>query len=380
MDNSLLDQALRFLFQYGKEKGLSEETIYNRQRTITDEIELTGTYTHTLEEITYGAKLAWRNSTKCIGRLFWETLDVFDARGVNSQEEVAQHIHHHIQHATNKGKIRSTITVFPEASSPNILQFWSPQFIRYAGYQKESGEVLGDPANLDMTKVAQNLGWRGEGKAYDILPVIFQLNEEPPSVVPISSEDVLEVEIDHPIHLDWKPLHLKWYAVPIISDRYLEIGGLHYPAPFNGWYMETEIAARNLVDSYRYNRLRDVANQLRLDTSSTTTFWRDRALVELQHAVYASYRQAGVQMVDHYTAAQQFQTFREKEEKQEREVKGDWTWLIPPVSPALTPIFHQGIRNEELSPNFIKYKRPKLFKELSEMHELPESTGCPFHE
>jgi nitric-oxide synthase len=93
-----------------------------------------------------------------------------------------------------------------------------------------------------------------------------------------------------------------------------------------------------------------------------TTFWDDRALVELQHAVYASYRQAGVQMVDHYKAAQQFQTFREKEEKQQREVKGDWTWLIPPVSPALTPIFHQGTSNEELSPNFIKQKRPKLFK------------------
>jgi nitric-oxide synthase, bacterial len=60
-------------------------------------------------------------------------------------------------------------------------------------------------------------------------------------------------------------------------------------------------------------------------------------------------------------------------------VKGDWTWLIPPVSPALTPIFHQGIINEELSPNFIKQKRPKLFKKISEMTESSRPTGCPFH-
>ncbi len=380
MNNSLLqDQAYAFLSQYGKESGLSEETIHKRHCVIKDEIESTGTYTHTLEEITYGAKLAWRNSAKCIGRLFWETLDVFDARDVKSKEDVARHIHHHIQHATNDGKIRSTITVFPAISSPQKVQLWSHQLIRYAGYQKQSSEILGDPACLELTRVAQSLGWQGEGTPYDILPVIFQWNDEPPSMVTIENAEVLEVLIDHPINLDWKSLNLKWYAVPIISDRCLEIGGLYYPAPFNGWYMETEIAARNFVDSYRYNRLRDVANQLKLDTSSTTTFWRDRALVELQYAVYTSFKQAGVQMVDHYTAAQQFQTFREKEEKQHREVKGDWTWLIPPVSPSLTPIFHQGIVNEELSPNFVKQKRPKLFKKISEMTESSRPTGCPFH-
>lgn len=378
-NSSLLEQAHTFISQYGQEKGLSKETIFDRQCVIHDEIESTGTYTHTLEEITYGAKLAWRNSAKCIGRLFWETLDVFDARNVQSQEDVARHIHHHIQHATNNGKIRSTVTVFPAVSSPQKVQLWSHQLIRYAGYKEKSGEILGDPASLELTRVAQSLGWRGEGTPYDILPVIYQWNEEPPTMVTISNEEVLEVKIEHPINLDWKSLNLKWYAVPIISDRCLEIGGLYYPAPFNGWYMETEIAARNLVDSYRYNRLRDVANHLKYDTSSTTTFWRDRALVELQYAVYASFKQAGVQMVDHYTAAQQFQTFREKEEKQHREVKGDWTWLIPPVSPALTPIFHQGIDNEELSPNFVKQKRPKLFKKISEMTESSHLNGCPFH-
>ncbi|WP_017381261.1 nitric oxide synthase oxygenase [Paenisporosarcina sp. TG-14] len=381
MNKLLVNQAFEFLSQYGNENGHSEDTIMNRQLIVKEEIESTGTYIHTFDEITYGAKLAWRNSAKCIGRLFWETLDVFDARDVESQEEVAQHIHHHIQHATNEGKIRSTITIFPplKFNEQQKVQIWSHQLIRYAGYLEESGEILGDPASLELTKVAQKLGWQGDRTPYDFLPVIFQWNEGPPSIIPILKEEVLEIKIDHPINKNWGPLNLKWYAVPIIADRFLEIGGLRYPAPFNGWYMETEIAARNFVDSYRYNRLRDVAKQLELDTSSTTTFWRDRALVELQHAVYASFKQAGVQIVDHYTAAQQFQTFREKEDKLQREVKGDWTWLVPPISPSLTPIFHQGIVNEELSPNFIKQKRPILLKNMSEMTESSRSSGCPFH-
>lgn len=381
MNISLYKEACAFLDQFAEETRCSEEQTEMRKTAVEQEIKSTGTYSHTFEEIIYGAKLAWRNSTKCIGRLFWETLDVFDARDVETEEDVARHIHHHIKHATNDGRIRSTITVFPplKPDENQTVQLWSHQLIRYAGYNKESGEIIGDPASIELTKVAQNLGWQGEGTQYDILPVIFQWKEGPPCLVPIMKEEVLEIQINHPMYQNWESLNLQWYAVPIISDRYLEIGGLRYPSPFNGWYMETEIAARNFVDSYRYNRLRDVANQLGLDTSTTTTFWRDRALVELQHAVYASFKQAGVQIVDHYTAAQQFQTFREKEERCQREVKGDWTWLIPPVSPALAPIFHQGIDNEELSPNFIKQKRPKQFKKISEMTESSRPSGCPYH-
>ena len=40
----------------------------------------------------------------------------------------------------------------------------------------------------------------------------------------------------------------------------LKIGGITYPtAPFNGWYMVTEIGVRNFTDSYRYNLLEKVA-------------------------------------------------------------------------------------------------------------------------
>ncbi len=44
-----------------------------RLNSIKQSIEETGTYTHTSEELSFGAKLAWRNSNRCIGRHFLET-------------------------------------------------------------------------------------------------------------------------------------------------------------------------------------------------------------------------------------------------------------------------------------------------------------------
>lgn len=381
MKDQLKQKAMAFLTQYINENNISKEIFKERQNAILASIDETGTYELKIDELIYGAKLAWRNSTKCIGRLFWETLDVFDARDVKSKKEVENHLLQHIKYATNNGKIKSTITIFPaikEAEIPKV-KIWSQQLIRYAGYEDNNGLKIGDPASIPLTKIAQSLDWKGNGDHFDILPIIYQWNEQPPIKIDIPKESILEVPIVHPYEEKWDELQLKWYAVPIISDRLLEIGGLYYPAPFNGWYMETEIAARNLVDPYRYNRLREIALKLGMDTSSTTTYWRDRALVELQHAVYHSFKKAGVQMVDHYTAAQQFQTFREKEEKNEREVRGDWTWLIPPVSPALTPIFHQKINSEELSPNFVTQVKPDLLKKISGMNGSSRGKSCPFH-
>lgn len=40
------------------------------------EIEDTGTYDLTETELVYGAKLAWRNSVRCIGRIQWAKLQV----------------------------------------------------------------------------------------------------------------------------------------------------------------------------------------------------------------------------------------------------------------------------------------------------------------
>ena len=41
-----------------------------------NELDETGTYELTETELVYGAKLAWRNSVRCIGRIQWAKLQV----------------------------------------------------------------------------------------------------------------------------------------------------------------------------------------------------------------------------------------------------------------------------------------------------------------
>lgn len=51
-------------------------------------------------------------------------------------------------------------------------------------------------------------------------------------------------------------LGLKWFVVPMVSHMMFDCGGVQFTAaPFNGWYMCTEIGARNLCDTSRYNLL-----------------------------------------------------------------------------------------------------------------------------
>ncbi|MFP9048700.1 nitric oxide synthase oxygenase, partial [Enterococcus faecalis] len=86
-----------------------EEEVKDRLADIKSEIDLTGSYVHTKEELEHGAKMAWRNSNRCIGRLFWNSLNVIDRRDVRTKEEVRDALFHHIETATNNGKIRPTI-------------------------------------------------------------------------------------------------------------------------------------------------------------------------------------------------------------------------------------------------------------------------------
>lgn len=62
---------------------------------------------------------------------------------------------------------------------------------------------------------------------------------------------------------DWfEGLGLKWYALPAVSSMMFDCGGLQFTAaPFNGWYMSTEIGCRNLCDAQRLNML-EVCTQM----------------------------------------------------------------------------------------------------------------------
>ena len=347
----LYGQAAVFIEECYREWSRESE-VPGRLKEIEQEIQHTGTYEHTFDELVHGARMAWRNSNRCIGRLFWSSLTVLDAREVQDEEGVYEALLHHVQFATNTGKIRPTITVFkPYKSERDCIRIHNHQLLRYAGYETDNG-IIGDSQSAAFTKMCEQLGWSGEQTAFDLLPFVFSIDGRDPVYRKIPSEAVIEVTIEHP-ELPIRDLGTKWYAVPIISDMRLEIGGISYSAaPFNGWYMGTEIGARNLADTDRYNLLPAVAEMMQLDTTRLSSLWKDQALVELNKAVLYSYKKQGVTIVDHHTAANQFALFEKQEAACARRVTGNWVWLIPPVSPATTHIYHQPYNNEVKTPNY----------------------------
>lgn len=342
----MLEQARQFLEQYSSENGLAPTYVSERLMTF----ERTGTVQYTFDELDYGAKLAWRNSNKCIGRLFWRSLKTFDQRHLITAAQIYEALLAHIDYATNDGKIRSTISVF----APHV-RIWNHQLIRYAGYETADG-IIGDPASVDFTKICIELGWQGAGGRFDVLPLVIQVGDEAPRWFSIPQQHILEVDIIHPRFEWFKELGLKWYAVPMISDMQVNIGGINYVSvPFNGWYMGTEIGARNLADESRYNMLPIIAEKMRLDTSTNASLWKDSALVELNVAVLYAYKQKGVSIVDHHTAVEQFLLFEKQEGRQNRDVTGNWVWLVPPLSPATTEIYHRPLDNTKKEP-YYKYR------------------------
>jgi len=153
---------------------------------------------------------------------------------------------------------------------------------------------------------------------------------------------VLEVPLTHPDHEWFGELRLRWHAVPAISNMPLSIGGVRYPAaPFNGWYLNTEIGARNLADADRYDLLPVIAARMELDTSSPRTLWKDRALVELVAAVQHSFDRTGVTLTDHHTESERFLVHVAREEAAGRSCPADWSWIVPPMSGGLTPVYHR---------------------------------------
>ncbi|MBS4179596.1 nitric oxide synthase oxygenase [Bacillus sp. FJAT-49731] len=358
--NNLLLEAIQFIESCYDELGISEARKLKRIQEIKNEINVTGTYVHKTFELTHGAKMAWRNSNRCIGRLLWDTLHVFDARDVLIAEDAYKKLVKHINFATNDGKIRSAITIFaPRRNGKDPIRIWNHQLLRYAGY-KEDDKIIGDSTSIKLTKMCERMGWQGHKTPFDILPLVIQESGKKPQLFKIPNEIIKEVPITHPQLDGFNELGVKWYAVPIISDMRLEIGGIDYPmAPFNGWYMGTEIGARNLADQDRYNLLPKVAKIMGLDTKLNGSLWIDKALIELNIAVLHSYQKAGVTIVDHHTAAKQFKKFEENEMKNGRHITGNWAWLIPPISPATTHIYHKQYKNVTLTPNYFYQENPQ---------------------
>jgi nitric-oxide synthase, bacterial len=395
-DVGLLAKAESFVTQFHIENQL-HDSLARRLEQVRKEITTLGTYRHTSAELAFAAQVAWRNSSRCIGRLYWRSLRVRDRRHVCAAAEIAAEAVTHLREATNGGRIRPLITVFapdaPGRPGPRIL---SSQLVRYAGYEPGTGaggtgaggtgaggtgaggtgadgtgadgtgadgtgadeRAMGDPANVGLTRLARELGWPAPATPgrFDLLPLLIQAAGAAPSWHELPADAVLEVPLQHPTY-DWfSELGLRWYAVPVISDMRLEAGGIRYPAaPFNGWYMGTEIGSRNLGDATRYNQLPSVAARLGLSTGDNRTLWQDRAMTELNVAVLHSFSSAGVTITDHHTESVRFLKHLELEERQGRACPADWTWIVPPSASSATPVFHRYYDNFDQTPNFYRH-------------------------
>lgn len=126
------DEAEDFLRQFHAEQPDQPVLLGSRLEQVRAAIDATGTYRHTTAELEYGARVAWRNSARCIGRLYWNSLHVFDRRNVTAPAEIHRHLYRHLRQATNGGRIRPVISVFaPDSPGRPGPRVWNEQPIGY---------------------------------------------------------------------------------------------------------------------------------------------------------------------------------------------------------------------------------------------------------
>lgn len=306
-------------------------------------------------DLTDTARQAWRESVRCIGRLHWRSLHVIDARSLEDADSIFDACVEHLRSATNGGRITPTQTVFPEwnPDSEHRIRIWNHQLIRYAGYRQADGSVLGDPMNLAFTDIVRSLGWtppREPGR-FDLLPLVIEAGGKL-AIRDLPRDCVLEVSMEHP-SLPWfGKLGLRWYAVPAISDMILAAPGHAFPcAPFNGWYMGTEIGSRNFGDANRYDLLPELAARLGIPRSQR--LWKDQALLILNEAVLHSFERDGIRIIDHHQASREFIAHCQREEALGHEVQAEWAWIVPPLSGSATGVFHRNYPLQPRLPNLL---------------------------
>jgi sulfite reductase alpha subunit-like flavoprotein/hemoglobin-like flavoprotein len=352
----VLDQAAEYLDLIARELEWPAADKAKRWAEIENEVRATGTYTQTYEELAYGAQVAWRNSPKCVGRIAWRNMIVRDCRHVTDPDEMFHESVEHARMGVNGGNMQIVMNVFrpkrpKERWGP---RFWNLQYFRYAAYGMPDGTVLGDKANLKLTKAILKLGWtppepRGE---FDILPLVIEVPGQRPKIYNFDRADVMEVPIEHPTNPELAKLGLKWVVIPAIATFRLTLGGLNYAClPFNGWFMGTEIA-RNLFEESRYGKAEAIARAFGLDTSTEQTLWRDRAFLELNVAVLYSFGKHKVTIVDHQTASRQFLVHDQREKRAGREVPAQWSWVVPSAGGSATPVWHHEMRDFYLRPHY----------------------------
>ena len=93
------------------------------------EIDSRGTYDLTFKELSFGCRMAWRNAPRCMNRIQWRKLVVFDQRDVRTAEEMFAAMVRHIRFCSNPenpGVLRYAASphTVPHPTSPPHLDCW----------------------------------------------------------------------------------------------------------------------------------------------------------------------------------------------------------------------------------------------------------------
>ncbi len=355
------EEAQQFLQRFYLETGVPE-AFDLRWKQVTREIENSGTYVHSHDELVFAARFAWRNVGRCVGREYWHSLSVRDFRNIMRVEEIFEALFAHIELSTNGGDIRPVMTVFPPGKEGGCVRIWNHQLLQYAGYRLPEGGFLGDPGNAELTEVALRLGWEPPTPRtrFDILPLIVQMPGLQAQWAEIPRSLVTEVPIHHP-GLPWfEELGLKWFALPSVCNLALDAGGVVYrAAPFSRWYTSPEIGARYLGASDRYNVLPEIARRMGLDTSSARTLWNERAALELDVAVLSSFDRHSVKIMDAPHTMHAFQRFEAQERKVGREFYARWIWIFSYLTRSTGAEIHPSRWNADtVKPNYSRQPDP----------------------
>jgi len=353
----LLRKAHEWVDQVAHELKWDPVRLAKRRLEISDDVRTRGTYSHTEEELAHGARVAWRNSAKCIGRIAWNTLMVRDRRHVKNLDAMFAECLEHQRLATADGSLKAVMTVFSPRQPGTRMgtRFWNLQLVRFACYENDDGTLMGDGANKTYTDECIAFGWKPPvpRTEFDVLPIVI---EDPIAGITKMFELPKEYHkvtmITHPKFPEFGKLGLRWCVVPTVTSFTLRLGGLEYPCnPFNGWFQETEIT-RDLLEPGRMDKMEAIARAIGLDPTDEEDFWRERVAIETNKAVMHSFRKDGHSIVDHMTAQSQFLAHDAREKREGRECPAQWSWVVPAFGGSTMPIWHHEMRDFYIEPQY----------------------------
>jgi hypothetical protein len=139
-----LEEARSFLELLRAERVIDTQTYRRRLGQISCAVGRRGHYWMESSKLEHACRVAWRQSSRCIGRLPWKTLIVRDCRELVTPEEIFGACVDHLRLATNGGRIRPVMSVFA-ADRDQLHAMATPAVGIWVRASCQPGSVRGGP-------------------------------------------------------------------------------------------------------------------------------------------------------------------------------------------------------------------------------------------